>query len=774
MGYIGIQKMDLNGEWQLTAIPPEESGEEAFRIPAAVPGTAQAALQQAGVLPADLYDGTNILRLRKYEFFSWVYERTFVLDTLPGAHEEAVLTFDGLDCRGCVYLNNRLVRTSANALVPIVCADVGTCLQAGENTLRVEIASPLAAEQADRKRLLDMSPLEDGLSGGMEGLHIRRAPSSYGWDILCRAVTSGLWRGVRLEYLPRTRVMEAFITTEGLDEHSARMRIFYSYTTDIPYYKGLTWRLEVLDGDAPIFTHEEPVWYTVEKYVFTVPDPKLWWPAGYGGQHLYTYRITLLQDGQVCSVYEDKMGVRLLKFARTELNLPDKPGDFSFYVNYTRILCKGSNWVPLDALRMEDADRYEKALALFKDTYCNMLRCWGGNVYEDDRFYALCDEYGILVWQDFTMACGRYPQDEAFQAQIRDEAADIVRKLRQHPCIALWSGDNECDHAWNGVGVDPNTNLLTRQILPEAVRRYDYRRPFLPSSPYLGPETFARKRFDCVSEDHLWGPRDYFKSGFYLSKPCLFVSEQGYHGCPNRESLEKFLTPKKLWPWWEEPIAGRKIAKDEWRLHGADFTMRPDGPYAHRTKLMSDQVAQFFGREAEDLDEFILLSQAVQAEAFKFFIEYCRSQKWRKTGILWWNMLDGWPQTSDAVVDWYFSKKLAYHFIKQSQQPLCLMFREPRDWRIDLVAANDTLRDFSGSYAVTDYASGETLLSGSFKSPANESLVIDSLRVESAAHRLYLITWELDGATYRNHYLCGRPPFDTGLAQVLHGLYPAG
>jgi beta-mannosidase len=516
----------------------------------------------------------------------------------------------------------------------------------------------------------------------------------------------------------------------------------------LPDFAGLSLRIEGACGESK-FDLTRPINFSAGNWEFSLENPKLWWPAGYGEQNLYEISLSLWKDGAPLCETSFSMGIRTVELRRTELTTPEHPGEFVFLVNGVKIFCKGSNWVPLDALHREDPARYEPALALFRDTHCNMLRCWGGNVYEDDRFYELCDQYGILVWQDFSMACGIYPQTQEYE--YAREAETIVRKLRQHPCIALWSGDNECDQSWRGRGLDPNDNLLTRKVLPEAVSRCDGARPYLPSSPYLGPEAVRRDLCGRVSEAHLWGPRDYFKSEFYLNAPCHFVSEIGYHGCPNRSSIERFIPRESLWPWEDNP---------DWLLHSSEPTGRPDGPYAYRNKLMANQIAQFFGAHAQTLGDFILLSQITQAEAFKFFIEHARAGKWRKTGVLWWNMLDGWPQFSDAVVDWYFGKKLAYWYIRRSQAHLCLLVTEPRDWHARLLACNDTLQTRRGAYRLWDADTGETLLSGDFTAPRGENAELGRLRVESATHRLLLMEWESGGERGVNHYLLGKPPFD--------------
>ena len=170
------------------------------------------------------------------------------------------------------------------------------------------------------------------------------------------------------------------------------------------------------------------------------------------------------------------------------------------------------------------------ALELLGESGCNVVRCWGGNVYEDDAFYDFCDEKGILVWQDFGMGCALYPQDDAFAEKIYTEAVSVIKRLRNHASLTLWAGDNEVDEfsLVHVRGIDPNTNRLTREVLPRAVREHDVVRPYLPSSPYVDEEAFRTR--GAVPEAHLWGPRDYFKGKYYGENYCHFASETGYHG----------------------------------------------------------------------------------------------------------------------------------------------------------------------------------------------------------------------------------------------------
>jgi beta-mannosidase len=380
------------------------------------------------------------------------------------------------------------------------------------------------------------------------------------------------------------------------------------------------------------------------------------------------------------------------------------------------------------------------------------VRCWGGNIYEDPLFYRYCDEMGIMVWQDFAMACGVYPTDREFKEVVYREAVQVIRLLRQHPSIILWSGDNECDQfvAGDGYGRDPNLNRLTREVYPDAVYNEDPARPFLPSSPYIDQEA-AKLPQEYLSENHLWGPRDYFKSQFYKGSLAHFASEMGYHGSVSVKSMKRFISPGKLWPWQDN---------DEWLVHAASPETGKDGSYVYRIELMAKQIKELFGVIPDNLEDFVLASQISQAEAKKFFVELFRTQSHR-SGIIWWNLIDGWPQFSDAVVDYNFYKKLAYYYLRRSQEPLVLTFTEPKDWQLALCASNLCGKGpLEFSYRVRDFASGDTVLSGSGVCNDQETFEPAALPYSQGEKKIYLIDWESGAYSGRNHYLAGNPPFE--------------
>ena len=763
--------VSLDGEWKLwyfpqgsleVGTPADLPRSGAPCVAARVPGNVELDLVRAGVLP-EPFVGENIFAVQAYEAHEWWYVRRFPAPRgLEG--RRALLAFRGLDCFGTVWLNGAIVGEARNMLVEHT-FDVTGRLEP-DNEIAVRIRSAVLAA-----REMDYPAAGYALVTNHEQLRVRKAPHGYGWDIAPRAVSAGLWRTVELRVADAARIREVYYYTRDIDwrgegavdrgpaleaagsaagGREALLGVHWQVAIDERDLSGYTLRFSGECGGSR-FAHEAPVRFTAGTCEIRVPGARLWWPRGYGKASLYAVRCELLKNGVVMDSRAENVGLRRIELRRTEITTGADPGEFLFLCNGTPVMCKGTNWVPLDAFHGRDAERYAMAFALLDDIGCNIVRCWGGNVYEDHAFFDFCDAAGIMVWQDFAFACGLYPQDAVFHEQVRAEAVQVVRALRNHASLALWAGDNEIDIFAAMMGRDPAVNAISRHVLPAVCAAEDPGRAYLPSSPYVSPEAFLRGAADqkVMPEQHLWGPRDYFKSRYYAESTAHFASEMGYHGCPNVSSIERFIDPAHLWPW---------KGNTQWRVHASD-TVPGGGPFAARIKLMADQVRELFGEEPSTLRDFALASQVSQAEAKKFFIELFRIARWRRTGIIWWNLLDCWPQFSDAVVDYYGGKKLAYWYIRRAQAPVLLMMGEPEDCRCRIVAGNDTLRDVEGEFRISDADTGALLLEGRYRAPANENARIGSLPVSHGDHRLFLLRWTADGREWGSHYLLGTPPF---------------
>lgn len=745
------KRIDLTGDWLLwyqqnslykkSAQHPMTVDDISGRdecIAARVPGNFELDLNRAGVI-GDPFFGTNVLKMQKLESTHMFYGKKFEYHASENC--SAHLVFEGLDTVAELFLNGELIGKCENMLIT-QSFDVSQFIREGENELLVHI-TPACIAARGRK----MSAANNALKYDYESLRIRKAASMFGWDIMPRIVSGGIWRPVYIELRPIEHIRQSYLMTTAADpsEKSAELALFYEVDVEGDDLSEYTISVKGRSGDSA-FEASDRLWYTAGKLFAHVNDAKLWWPKGYGEQPLYDVEVVLSHKDRILDRKCFRTGIRTVRLERTALTDPLFSGKFGFYVNEKKIFILGTNFVPIDALHSRDAQRLPRVMALLEEIGCNAIRCWGGGVYEDDLLYDFCDEKGILIWQDFMMACGTYPIDEEFCAVMRDEAEFAVRRLRQHPSLLLWSGDNECD--MSAFKKHPSGNRVTREVIPDVIEFEDPVRPYLPSSPFVDKEAEGMPEM-YLPENHLWGPRDYFKSAYYRNSLCSFASEMGYHGCPARSSIEKFIPKESLWPWQDN---------DDWMAHAASMELGNEGNFNYRIKLMADQIRELFGFIPDNLDDFVLASQISQAEAKKFFIEMFRLGQPNRTGIIWWNLIDGWPQFSDAVVDYYFEKKLAFYYIKQAQQPVLLAMREPENWHIELACVNDTGCICELNYTVCDAITKEVILTGT-KSAAPGVKTLERIRYSQGEKKIYLIEWEQNGKKGRSHYLAGNPPF---------------
>ncbi|MBO5270863.1 MAG: hypothetical protein J6B77_08760, partial [Clostridia bacterium] len=461
-----------NGFYAKTIDELRLSGRRIFD--ASVPGNFELDLVREGMLD-DPYYGENILKLQKLEHLHLWYFTTFSAEERENT--EISLCFEGIDTASEIYLDGVLLGKTENMLIPH--AFPLNELSAGEHQLVVHIIP--AAVYA---RNFDLPLSLQAQLFNMDSLVLRKAPYMYGWDIVPRALSAGLWRPVRLVYRPKDRIAELYLSTYEVNTVSteekptfAKLRLFLRVESDADLLTDFTFRIDGKCGESE-FHKTGKIWGTTAFTSFKVDNAKFWMPKNYGEPNLYDVRVTLLCGDTVCDTCDMRFGIRIVELDRT--SLAGEAGEFCFRINGCKIFVNGTNWVPTDAFPSQH-DRYlARDLAMLDDIGCNMVRWWGGNVYPTEEFYDFCDEHGILIWQDFAMACGIYPNDARMMRLIREEATVIVRKFRNHAALALWSGDNECDETTyyrqmkvNGrkiVPTDPNDNRLTREVLAEVIR----------------------------------------------------------------------------------------------------------------------------------------------------------------------------------------------------------------------------------------------------------------------------------------------------------------
>lgn len=704
-------------------------------VPAEVPGSFVLDLFRAGKIP-DPFFGDNIIKLQYLETMHLWYSVRFRFDF----EEDDALLFEGIDTISDVYLDGMHILRTENMFIPHRANATGS----GEHELLVHI-TPAVIEA--RKYKAPAS--SNALWYNYQGLYIRKAAYSFGWDILPRVASGSIWRPVYVVGAKADAINDVFVYTlyTKPDENKAKIRIYFDITVSDDMVQNYVIRFSGKCCDSE-FTEEIVPWGNqYSRMAFVIENAKLWWPRGYGEPNLYDCRAELIYGGEVVDTYKIKVGVRTVELCRTE-SIKDGEGEFLFKVNNTPVFWRGVNWSPLSPFPSENEKKLPDGLSYLWECGANSVRMWGGGVYEDDSFFDFCDERGIMVWQDFMMACAVYPQDAEFASKLEEEAVYQICRLRRHPSLMIWSGDNECDctyNTWGGVVRDPNENVITRELLPRLCRMHDFSRPYLPSSPYISKECFSLGLHS--PEEHLWGDRPHYKSEYYTKSECRFVSEIGHHGAVSPESAKKFIGKEYLYP----IIAENGEANDHWMAHATETQITDrESPYKYRMRMLVRKVTDYVGSLPETYEEFAKVSQIVHAEAVKTFIELFRGEKWRRTGIIYWNLADGWPISCESVVDCYGTKKLAFGFMKRAYAPLYLMIRSDGE-KTTLVASNDTLDEKLISFKVTDSESGEVIAEGRGTSQANSTTEMCRLTLPSKS-AFYKIEWTEGGKTSVSHY----------------------
>ena len=742
-------RIDLNGEWTLhyaesgkgCIFPGDLEHSAMDHVVATVPGNVELDLVRAGVLPANLFSGENILQVRRYEGYEWWYVKEF---EWPSAQALAGtrLHLAGVDCWAEYWLNGTLLGSSANMLIEHEW-DVSAVARPGPNVIAIHLrpARELGWSKPSAPYWSGLSPLME------ESVWVRKAPHGYGWDIMPRAVSAGLWRDVWIDQQRSQEIERLYIATREATE--ARAVVDVSYRLRLPI-QTLTddceLRISMECGDSKV-THRQKVYFPNGICVLSIDRPQLWWPYGYGAANLYTVVAELWVDGTQVSSRREEIGIRTVRLERRDAT-ESSDGVFQFIVNQVPVFARGTNWGPIDAFHSRDRAGYSARLQLLKELQGTMVRLWGGNVYPDDELYRFCDREGIMVWQDFSMACALYPQNPEFQAAIQREVRAVVRRYANHPSLVVWCGDNEVDQTARGRHIPTTSNVLTRQTIPAVLSVEDPYRPYLPSSPFISQAVDKEDRLEAMPEEHLWGPRNYFKSEFYTDYQAKFVSEIGFMGLPSERTLRRFLDDDHVWP----------PNNRQWLVHATDPTMNPGSYYWERTRKTFDRAEEYFGSLPSALSDIVLASQIVQAEGFKFAIEWAR-QRTDKTGLLWWSLFDGWPQVSDAIVDYYLDKKLAFHYVQRSQAPLVILVGEAVGQEHPVIVSNHRRQSWQGSIMIRDEETQETVWEGEAHVAAGQMEVATRICLASAEPRLLILHWEVDGEPHQNHYVVGTPPF---------------
>jgi beta-mannosidase len=666
-------------------------------LPAKVPGCVHTDLLRAGKIDDPFY-GTNERRLQWIDKLDWEYETVFDVPEKVYRQRNVELVFAGLDTYADVYLNGKHV-LSADNMFRTWKADAKPHLKPQNNTLNIRFRSPIQEDLPKLEKLGYALPAtndqsENGDLGDKKvSVFARKAPYHYGWDWGPRFVTSGIWREARIEGWSEVRVTDLFIDQTNVTADKAAFSAIVEVEADTDWEgtlrvttEGLKWERQVRLAAGT----------NIVELGGEISAPKLWWSRGLGEAHLYEFTAALVQDQRTAATNSVKTGLRSIRLVREK----DEQGtSFYFELNGVAVFAKGANHIPNDSFLTEVTyERYKHEVVSAVESNMNMLRVWGGGIYENDEFYDLCDEYGILVWQDFMFACSMYPGDEPFLQNVRLEAEENIKRMRNHPSIALWCGNNEMDAAWShykenaGWGwkqqyshelrekIWADYETIFHRILPDALSRLCPAAEYWPSSPLqaLTHDEHQHATNDSPHGDiHYWGvwhATEPFEN--YNINLGRFMSEYGFQSFPEEKSVRTYAEEKDM-----------ELLSEVMLCHQRNGS---------GNRLIKEYM-DIYLLEPKDFPSFLYMSQVLQAEAMKTAIEAHRRRKPFCMGSLYWQMNDCWPVASWASMDYYGRWKAIQYYAKSSFRDVMVSFDATKEGRVDVHVVSDLLSPIQGT-----------------------------------------------------------------------------
>ena len=689
-GTLNAQSLDAG--WQFRLAPGDKHAADHPRaaqwLPATVPGTVQTDLLAAKLVP-DPYWRDDEAKIQWAGLADWQYRSTFTVDAATLARRHVELVFDGLDTFADVALNGHRLLAADNMFrrwrVP-----AKAWLHAGANTLEVTLHSPIARL---RPWLLKQpyalpgefdSAFGDEPEGKQTANYVRKAAYQYGWDWGPRIVTEGIWKDVRLESWDTLRLADFHIAQPKVDADVAQLQAQLHLAADAAGKAQVTLRWRAPDGGTQSLVRDVALKAGDNQLAlpFEIAHPQRWWPVGYGAPNLYDFHVDIALHGDVVASAERQTGLRSVQLVHEK----DRWGkSFAFVVNGVPIFAKGANVIPMDSLpnRVTTA-RIAAMLQSARDANMNMLRVWGGGYYLEDAFYAEADRLGLMVWQDFMFGGAIPPYGQAFRDNTRVEAIEQVDRLRDHPSIVLWAGNNEVETAWESWGggahlkatqpkaevqrIEQGMRELFDRTLRGVVASQSPETPYWPSTPSSDYDGKANVLDD--GDYHYWNvwSGDALPPSTYLDVTPRFQSEYGLQSFPAMATLRSALDPSDL-----------SIDSPVLRAH-----QKFDKGKGNQRLLM--YVEREYGKP-RDFASLVYLSQVMQAEGIQLAAEHLRASRPQSMGSLYWQLDDVWPGVTWASIDYYGRWKALQYHAKRFYAPLRVVaIRKGGKTRVSLVS----------------------------------------------------------------------------------------
>lgn len=688
-----MKTLSLNGAWNLT-----QAG-ESKTIPATVPGCVHTDLLANKLLEDPFYRDNELKQMWVGET-DWQYSRSFDVSAELLAHDRVLLRCHGLDTIATLYLNGSLFGHADN-MHRTWEYDVKALLKAGDNTLEVHFAAPMPyARKMDAEKGMMAGWVEPMRINS--GAWIRKEPCNFGWDWGPKMVTSGIWRDIELVAFDTARIGDVFIQQlHSQDQVTLMLNLTAEQVKDAPLTAAIR-----ITKDNQVVAKQTAVFEDNKAEVsITISNPDLWWVNNFGGQPLYNVEVTLHEaNANDIDSWTKRIGLRTLTLERHH----DQWGEsFYFACNGVPFFAKGADWIPASPYPGEVVD-YKRLIQAAADANMNMLRAWGGGIYEEDEFFDQCDEKGIAIWQDFMFACGTYPSRDAdFMANVKAEAIDNIRRLRDHACMALWCGNNEIEQGlpdspgWLDTMSWDDYSLLFDKLLGDLVHELAPQTAYWPGSPHTSLGDRSDHRSPNSGDTHLWdvwhGKKPF---EWYHTRFDRFVSEFGFQSFPEPQTVYEFTLPED-----------RNITSYVMEHH-------------QRSGIGNSTIIHYlldWFRLPTSFEGTLWLSQILQGMAMKYAVEHWRRNMPQSMGALYWQLNDMWPAPSWASLDWKINWKALHYMAKRFFAPL-LVSAVPNleNNMVEIHVTNDrtTAQTTTIEYAITD-AQGKVLEQYSFTATMN-------------------------------------------------------
>lgn len=760
-----IHLQSLNGAWELI-----QSGYDTV-IPATVPGCVHTDLLAAGKIEDPFYRDNELHTLWVGET-DWTYRRAFTVPLDMLAHERVLLRCEGLDTVATITLNGVTLGHTEN-MYRTWEFDVKSILTAGENTIQITFASAMEYVREREARGGVLPAWGVGQHKLNSGSWIRKQPSNFGWDWGPMLVTCGIWRDITLIAFDTARLTDVLV----LQNHSQPGQVGLSVRVqaEVTGTAALTARCRAsIDGEA-VAEASAPLSAGSGEIALTIHNPRLWWPNGMGSQPLYTVAVELVgPDGALLDQDEKRIGLRTLNLDRHD----DEWGEtFQFAVNGTPFFAKGGNWIPADTFVTRlTPDDYRRLLEDSAAANLNMIRVWGGGIYEADAFYDICDELGLCVWQDFIFACATYPGfDQDFLADVKHEAEDNVQRLRHHASLALWCGNNELEQGLVGSKWTARTmswedyGAIFDTLLPEAVHRLDPQRDYWPGSPHTPRGDRSYWQSPEAGDTHLWSvwhgkePFEWYRDTFHR-----FVSEFGFQSFPEPHTTYTYTLPED-----------RNLTS---------YVMEHHQRSGNGNALIVHYMTDWF-QLPSSFEMWLWLSQILQGLGIKYAVEHWRAHMPRTMGALYWQINDCWPVASWSSIDYFGRWKALHYMAKRFYAPLLITGQEDETGAVTVLVTSDLHTDQSGDviWTLTD-VEGNVLARDTFgvSLGANQSQRVNTLNLapylasHGARNLLLFLDLKVNGEIVSSnfvsfarpkHLMLHEPGFDIQVDTVENGRF---